>query len=146
MRKLEFGLALVMLMVLVSMPRGAAPGGDHPPTAGRAQAAAAPAPPGAVGATKSKQPDPRVTASHDPLTPLRSYRDIDPSDRQTEPWLSAHDGSPLDMEFLIATVPDPLDSRFGYNFDSTLDAIQMAIESQGYVLDRYWLPWWPSGR
>jgi hypothetical protein len=45
-------------------------------------------------------------------------------------------------EFLIATVPDPIDSPFGYAFDQVVDAIQRAIEKKdGYILDRCWLPW-----
>lgn len=45
-------------------------------------------------------------------------------------------------EFLIATVPDPIDSPYGHAFDQTVDAIQRAIEKKdGYILDRSWLPW-----
>ncbi|HEX3150593.1 MAG TPA: hypothetical protein VHR66_21125 [Gemmataceae bacterium] len=45
-------------------------------------------------------------------------------------------------EFLIATVPDPVDSPYGNAFDYAVDAIQRAIEKKdGYVLDRCWLPW-----
>ena len=44
------------------------------------------------------------------------------------------------------TVPDPLDTRLGYRFDAALDAVQMAVESQGWNLDRSWLPWSPSGQ
>jgi hypothetical protein len=45
-------------------------------------------------------------------------------------------------EFLIATVPDPIDSPFGYAFDQVVDAIQRAVEKKdGYILDRCWLPW-----
>ena len=51
----------------------------------------------------------------------------------------------IDVRFLIATVPDPIDSRFGYRFDGVLDDIQMAIETLEWNLDRYWLPWWPLG-
>jgi hypothetical protein len=51
----------------------------------------------------------------------------------------------IDLQFLIATVPDPIDSRFGYRFDGVIDDIQMAIETLEWNLDRYWLPWWPSG-
>ncbi len=51
----------------------------------------------------------------------------------------------IDPRFLIATIPDPIDSRFGYRFDAITDDIQMAIENLGWNLDRYWLPWWPSG-
>src|SRR5262249_14550382 len=42
---------------------------------------------------------------------------------------------------LIATIPDPQDSRLDYLFDYYLDAMQHALESMDYVLDHYWLPW-----
>lgn len=45
-------------------------------------------------------------------------------------------------EFLIATVPDPIDSPYGHAFDQVVDAIQRGVEKKdGYVLDRAWLPW-----
>src|SRR5262249_44632261 len=47
----------------------------------------------------------------------------------------------LRVDFLIATVPDPVDSRVGWEFDGQLSAIQRAIENDGYVPDRHWLPW-----
>src|SRR5574341_2378047 len=43
----------------------------------------------------------------------------------------------VELGFLIATVPDPIDSRFDYLFDRHLDAAQRALESAGYVLDRF---------
>jgi hypothetical protein len=47
-----------------------------------------------------------------------------------------------DVEFLIATVPDPLDSPYGHAFDQVVDAVQRAVEKKdGYILDRSWLPW-----
>jgi hypothetical protein len=45
------------------------------------------------------------------------------------------------LEFMIATLPDPLDSRLNYMFDRNLDAIQRAIESADFVLDRFDFPW-----
>ncbi len=57
-----------------------------------------------------------------------------------------YDQGRIEAQFLIATVPDPIDSRFGYRFDSVLDSVQMAVESRGWRFDRSWLPWWPSGR
>jgi hypothetical protein len=47
----------------------------------------------------------------------------------------------LPVEFLIATVPDPKDSSLGYLFDRYLAAIQRALETAGYVLDRFEPPW-----
>jgi hypothetical protein len=47
-----------------------------------------------------------------------------------------------ETEFLIATVPDPVDSPYGHAFDQVVDAVQRAVENKdGYVLDRCWLPW-----
>ena len=51
----------------------------------------------------------------------------------------------LDIEFLIATVPDPIDSRFAHEFDGLVDSIEEAVQSQGWNLDQFWLPWKPSG-
>lgn len=47
----------------------------------------------------------------------------------------------FELDFLVATIPDPKDSRLDYLFDRNLDAIQRAIETAEYVLDRHWLPW-----
>lgn len=45
------------------------------------------------------------------------------------------------IEYLIATVPDPKDSRLDHLFDRNLNAIERAIEVSGYAFDRHWLPW-----
>jgi hypothetical protein len=47
----------------------------------------------------------------------------------------------IELRFLIATVPDPATSGFGQYFDHTVEAIQRALETQGYVIDRAWMPW-----
>jgi hypothetical protein len=47
----------------------------------------------------------------------------------------------IKIEYLIATVPDPKDTRLDHEFDLVLEAIQRAIGSAEYTLDRYWLPW-----
>ena len=49
------------------------------------------------------------------------------------------------VSYLIATVPDPMDSQVGWLFDSFLAAIRRAAEANGYVMDRFSLPW-TSGR
>jgi hypothetical protein len=46
-----------------------------------------------------------------------------------------------ELSFLIATVPDPIDSSLGYMFDRNAAAIQRAAEAAGYLLDRFDLPW-----
>jgi hypothetical protein len=48
------------------------------------------------------------------------------------------------MRFLVATVPDPQDSRFAKLFDDVVTGIRTAIESLGYVDDRFFDPWRPD--
>ncbi len=45
------------------------------------------------------------------------------------------------VDGMIATMPDPVDSHAGWMFDRDLDALQRALEKNGYLLDRYFLPW-----
>lgn len=46
-----------------------------------------------------------------------------------------------ELEFVIALVPDPLDSQLPAGFDQALEGIQQAYVDSGYLLDRLWLPW-----
>jgi hypothetical protein len=46
-----------------------------------------------------------------------------------------------DLRAIVTTLPDPVLSRLGYRFDLALEAIERAVETQGFVLDRWWLPW-----
>jgi hypothetical protein len=45
------------------------------------------------------------------------------------------------LDFLILTVPDPVDSRFGFVFDELMAVLQRALEECDFVFDRAWLPW-----
>ena len=49
-------------------------------------------------------------------------------------------------EFLIATVPDPIDSNARWQFDPIYDSIQAAISTSGYSLDRFYIPDWDTTR
>jgi hypothetical protein len=44
------------------------------------------------------------------------------------------------VEFLIATVPDP-NSHYPVMFDRWLESIKRAAEDSGYTFDHHWLPW-----
>ena len=44
------------------------------------------------------------------------------------------------VEFLIATLPDPIDSYTGWQFDPMLDAIAQAVAASDYILDRSHFP------
>ncbi len=49
-----------------------------------------------------------------------------------------------DVEFVIATVPDYVDSYSRWIADEALGSIQAAAGASDYVLDRFHLPGWPS--
>ncbi len=67
---------------------------------------------------------------------VRDFGNLDPLDQIRQ---NIHG---YQTEFLIATVPDPVDSPFGNAFDQSVDAIQRAVEKKdGFILDRCWLPW-----
>ena len=44
-------------------------------------------------------------------------------------------------EFLISTVPDPINSHLTLEYDRSLESIERAAAAAGYSFDRYWLPW-----
>jgi len=45
------------------------------------------------------------------------------------------------LAFMIALVPDPLDSGLVSDFDLTMRGLQSGLAEAGYRLDRQWLPW-----
>jgi len=45
------------------------------------------------------------------------------------------------LDFMIALVPDPIDSGLASDFDMTMSAMQSGLAEAGYRLDRQWLPW-----
>lgn len=53
--------------------------------------------------------------------------------------VKASDGFQID--FLIALVPDPIDSSADLRFDQGIEAIQAALVDQGFLPDRFWFPW-----
>lgn len=55
------------------------------------------------------------------------------------------DSGEYSISVLIATLPDPTDSRLDWGFDFDLDAIRRAHERTGLVVDRFWLPWAQRG-
>jgi hypothetical protein len=45
------------------------------------------------------------------------------------------------VQAMIATAPDPVQTHMALAFDRTIEAIQAAAGSMGYLIDYYWLPW-----
>ena len=64
----------------------------------------------------------------------------------TTTWREGDRRRAYSIEFLIATVPDPLDSRLPYLYDRYLDSIQRALEVAGYLPDCFDLPWFETSQ
>jgi hypothetical protein len=45
------------------------------------------------------------------------------------------------VDSVIATLPDPIETGLSVQLDDDIEAIQHAAEYEGYLLDRYKLPW-----
>ena len=93
------------------------------------------------GDDKKETDQPAHFAADDPLKPVFDFHKS--HDYPLEPIAELRQQiHGYKTEFLIATVPDPIDSSYGHAFDQAVDAIQRGVEKKdGYVLDRAWLPW-----
>ena len=89
--------------------------------------------------------------AQDPPSPQKGYRlrpfelkltEIEPP-ASTEPKLESLVLKHPDVryEFLIATVPDPVESKFVWEFDAAVRAIHRAFEARKFTLVASWLPW-----
>lgn len=50
-------------------------------------------------------------------------------------------GVKFNLNFLIATIPDPERTHLGLDFDRLMEALIFAAEEEDFSYDRYWLPW-----
>ena len=48
---------------------------------------------------------------------------------------------PQDIQVIVVTVPDPLHTLLNLQFDRNIEAIQQALQDEGYTYDSSWLPW-----
>ena len=58
---------------------------------------------------------------------------------------SSRPAAAYSIEFMIATVPDPINSRLPQSFDSFIESLESAAETSGYTLDRLAWPWFRKG-
>jgi len=91
------------------------------------------------------------------LTPLAETAGMEPPTTAGEEWdeplqavlaqLGGGNECTTRFESVIATVADPIDSGFGYTFDTTLQALRLGVERDlgeqdgRFYRDRRWLPW-----
>jgi hypothetical protein len=45
------------------------------------------------------------------------------------------------IQFVIATLPDPVNSHLALDFDRRIEAIQSAAQDGGYFNNQFWVPW-----
>jgi len=57
-----------------------------------------------------------------------------------ENWCVPH-GRASEIQFVIATAPDPVHTHLGLFFDRDIDAIQQGATNQNYLFDRAIMPW-----
>jgi hypothetical protein len=81
-------------------------------------------------------PDP----AHDPLSPLRRFLGVKPANQAKADEDLAAKLKSYHVESVIATIPHPTKSGFGYWYDLSLDAIARAFETAGYVPDNAFTP------
>jgi hypothetical protein len=79
----------------------------------------------ATSPQSSQLPDPAV---HRPAIPATHY-----SDSRTQPRYT--------VDTMIVDVPDPIESTVGYQFDVVVETFEQAMLREGFVPDRYYLPW-----
>jgi hypothetical protein len=77
-------------------------------------------------------------AQHSAAKLVANYLDLQPGMGE---WPDNDPRRQYALDFIVATIPDPVDSRLPYFFDSFLDSIQRACEAAGYVLDSFDLAW-----
>lgn len=95
------------------------------------------------GAVSGPPPRADVADALQTLEPLLRFLDLETIPGSLEE-LAARLGD-YHVTTLIASLSDPTDSRLGYDFDMATEAIQRAIESEGYTLDRFRFPWLNTG-
>ena len=106
---------------------------------GSAATDANPRPPEAATGLPGPAPKAGAADALEALEPLLRFLNLDTTPGSLEELAGALDGYRITT--LIASISDPKDSRLGYDFDMAIEAIQRAIESEGYTLDRFRFPW-----
>jgi hypothetical protein len=102
---------------------------------------------GRTGEGGASMVSPNLDSEHvtNALDLLAEYFGVDTSDQQWsgDPAATIRRAAvrhATSIEFLLATVPDPIDSYETWQFDPQIDAVRQGIEASGYLLDRFFLP------
>jgi hypothetical protein len=120
-------------------------------------AAAAESAPSETPETAPKKAEPLDHCMQRFLTPLAETAGMEPPTTAGAEWdeplkavlaqLGGGNECTTRFESVIATLADPIDSGFGYTFDTTLQALRLGVERDlgeqdgRFYRDRRWLPW-----
>jgi hypothetical protein len=118
MNNRDYGLWIIPLLAVLAVSYPLASGKQSGPTSSSSAS---------NGETRQTSKNEVTDGKYDADTLIRKYLG---ADLGTNP-----------VGFLIATVPDPIDSSLPHLFDRHLAAMQRGIEAAGYILDRFELPW-----
>jgi hypothetical protein len=123
------GMMPIGLVALAAIVYSLAPGGGM----GRRDAG---------GSAAQERRGEALLPEEDPLTPVYQFLDVQrgkpgPGSLTRESGLIRR----YRVQFLIATLPDPVDSHLAQLFDRGVSAIAGSVQEAGFVLDRFSLPW-----
>ena len=133
-------MVLILATTLGVLNLSSRPGSNPPASEAAAKAGTATA---AAAAASGPLPRAGTADALDALEPLQRFLNLSTPPSSLEQLASSLAGYRLTT--LIVAISDPKDSRLGYDFDMATEAIQRAIESEGYSLDRFRFPWVDSG-
>jgi len=71
--------------------------------------------------------------------PLLAMLDADPAADEVELQAKLEQARIRKLNFLIVTLPDPIDSSLGYAFDEAVNTLQTAVGTQRFLIDRFYL-------
>ena len=134
MERQNFGIGLLIILVL---------GGLLPKLPASVRPSSGAVKPTARTTASESQTPPEVplpAVSPDLRTILRPYLD-DRDPKGSAKFDSFDPRNQIEVESLIAMVPDPVESGFGDLFDALLESLQRAAEATGFVLGPFDLPW-----
>ena len=147
----NLGLSTLIIAIVIAV-RGVAPTPPAAPPAGRGEATKTEKPKPKAKQDQGKDPD-EAAILEGPWLATRAFfhtaESQTPDCVETSPscrpqWVQYFGIPPQsqsEMQFLIATVADPLHSRLSLFTDSSIQAIEDAAQATGWLFANEWLPW-----
>jgi hypothetical protein len=109
---------------------------------------------GGSGSSATVRPSLDAGAPADALRLMAEFAGLDlpesaPAETRFERVHQTFKDRDIAVDFLVATVPDPINSNASWSFDPVVGAIDRAAAASGFLLDRFYIPDWspePDGQ